>query len=46
MLLDATYAAEHDKTEMTCIPFGRCEPCPEDSVCTHDLSPLDSLVAN
>ncbi|KAF9788158.1 hypothetical protein BJ322DRAFT_1137133 [Thelephora terrestris] len=32
MLLDATHAAEHDETKMTCRPFGRCEPCPEDSL--------------
>ncbi|KAF9653743.1 hypothetical protein BDM02DRAFT_3062115, partial [Thelephora ganbajun] len=22
----------HDETKMTCRPFGRCEPCPEDSL--------------
>jgi len=32
MLLDVAYAAEHDETKMTCKPFGRCEPCPEDSL--------------
>jgi len=32
MLLDVTCAAEHDETKMTCRPFGRCEPCPEDSL--------------
>ena len=46
MLLGVTHAADQDDTKMTCIPFGRCEPCPEDSVCTHDLSPSDSVLAN
>lgn len=41
MPLNATYAAEHDETKMTCRPFGRCEPCPEDSVCSPRV--LDSF---
>ena len=41
MLLNVTYAAEHehDETKMICRPFGRCEPCPEDSVRIHNLTP-------
>jgi len=32
MLLNATHATKRDETKMTCRPFGRCEPCPEDSL--------------
>ena len=46
MLLDVAYTAEHDETKMTCIPFGRCEPCPEDSVSTYNFKPSDSHLAN